>query len=210
MPTLEETRRFFDAIASRYDRAYAPPADVTRARMKRVLAVLGTPKRVLDLGVGTGRELPALLDAGHAVTGLECSDQMIALCNQRARTIDITRADLWEPLPWNNGAFDAVISLFGTLAHPPNAHAVSRFGHEVQRVLVAQGLFYFEVPTTSWLDTIVKPGENKPRHEDPVSRVGIEIIGMTEAEWSVALPDFDLSFDRSDANELAVVARVFR
>lgn len=198
MPTLEETRRFFDAIAARYDRVYAPPSEVTRAKMARLLAVLGAPKRVLDLGLGTGRELPALLDAGHAVTGVECSEEMIVLCNRRARTVPIVAADLWAPLPFAAGSFDAVISLFGSLAHPPSAGAVSGLGREAARVLSPGGVFFFEVPTSRWVAA-------HARHRDATSRAEIDIVALTEAEWSSALSDFSLTFDESD-DELAVTA----
>lgn len=69
---------FFDAIAGRYERAYALTTAASRARMARVLGVLpAAPAQVLDLGVGTGRELTALLDAGHAPTGLDASRAML-------------------------------------------------------------------------------------------------------------------------------------
>lgn len=200
MPTLEQTRAFFDGIARRYDRVYAPPSEQTRARMARVLEVLGVPKRVLDLGVGTGRELPALLDAGHVVTGLECSDEMIALCNQRARKIPIVRGDLWNALPFDDASFDAVVSLFGTLAHPPDLDAVMRFGREVASVLVPGGVFYFEVPTPEWI------ADRGARHDDDVAKVGIDIVTLGRDEWTRALPHFTLSFETVDAAELLVTA----
>src|SRR5438552_7394345 len=106
MPSEDEARRFFDVVASRYDRAYGLPRDASRARIARMLDELAPASRVLDLGVGTGREISALLDAGHAPTGLDFSAQMLALCNRRARPIPLTHASFWAPLPFAAGAFD--------------------------------------------------------------------------------------------------------
>ncbi len=90
---------FFEAIARRYDRAYALDATTTRARMKRVLSHLPpAPARVLDLGVGTGRELGPLQDAGYEVTGLDVSPSMLAQCARRARPVTLVEADLWQGL----------------------------------------------------------------------------------------------------------------
>lgn len=198
MPTIEETRAFFDGIARRYDRVYAPSSEQTRARLARVVDALGAPKRVLDLGVGTGRELPALLDAGHVVTGVECSDQMIALCNQRSRTIPIVRADFWRALPFDDASFDAVVSLFGTLAHPPNAEAITRFGQELASVLVPSGVLYFEVPTPAWV------AARGARHDDDVAGVGIDVIAVDAEQWTRALPNFALTVETVD-DELIII-----
>ncbi len=198
MPTIEETRVFFDAIARRYDRVYAPSPEQTRARMARVVKALGAPKRVLDLGVGTGRELPALLDAGHVVTGVDCSDEMIALCNQRARTIPIVRADLWRALPFDDASFDAVVSLFGSLSHPPNAASITRLGQELASVLVPDGVLYFEVPTPAWV------AAGGARHDDGVAGVGIDVVAVDAEEWTRALPNFTLTIETVD-DELIVI-----
>jgi len=107
---------FFDAIARRYDRTYGRSRAESTASLARVLALLAPRSHVLDLGVGTGRELPALLDAGHDPVGLDASREMLALCARRARPIPLVLGDLWERLPWEDASFDAVLALHGTLA----------------------------------------------------------------------------------------------
>jgi len=92
--------RFFDAIAPRYDRVYARAAAELAQSLDRLLPLLAPRSRIADLGVGTGRELPRLLDAGHEVVGLDASERMLAECARRARRIALVRADLWERLPW--------------------------------------------------------------------------------------------------------------
>jgi aryl-alcohol dehydrogenase-like predicted oxidoreductase len=116
-------RTFFDAIARRYDRAYALSGPLSRARLARVVRELEGRTRVLVLGIGTGRELPALLDAGHEPVGLDVSPEMIAQCSHRARRVPIVLGDFYEPLPFGDASFDAAIALHGTLAHPPHEGA---------------------------------------------------------------------------------------
>jgi SAM-dependent methyltransferase len=146
-------RTFFDAIAGRYERVYSLPAAESRRRMERVLRELPTPPaRVLDLGVGTGRELPSLLDAGYAPTGLDASDEMLARCARRSRPVPLVRADFWQPLPFADGAFDAAVALHGTLAHPPDAAAIARLASEVARIVRPGGTWVSEAPAPAWLD----------------------------------------------------------
>ncbi len=148
----DPSRRFFEAIAPRYDRVYAMPRDASRARMARVLELLPTRARVLDLGVGTGRALSALLDAGHAPTGLDFSERMLALCSRRGRPVPTVLASFWEPLPFPDASFDAALALHGTLAHPPDDGALARLGAELGRVLAPGGVFVAEMPSLAWLD----------------------------------------------------------
>ena len=148
-----EAERFFDAIAARYDREYALDPAMTRVRMARVIGELPRlPARVLDLGVGTGRELSALLDAGLEVTGVDVSSEMLARCARRARPIPLVRADFWAPLPLPDGSFDAAVALHGTLAHPPDDAAYEALGAELARVVAPEGVVVAEVPAPAWLD----------------------------------------------------------
>ncbi len=191
--------RFFDRIAGRYERAYALPAAESRRRMQRVLEELpGAPARVLDLGVGTGRELAALLDAGYVPTGVDVSTEMLQRCARRARPIPLVEADFYAPLPFPDASFDAALALHGTLAHPPDDAALGRLARELERVLGDRGVWIVETPSPAWLGTLDGPdsgGEWRARrtgaetcvYEDPVAGASIEARVLGEAAWREAL-----------------------
>jgi len=196
---VSAARQFFDAIAGRYERVYALPSDLSRERMHRVLRELPPPPaRVLDLGVGPGRELPGLLDAGHLPTGVDVSREMLERCGRRARPIPLVEADFWQPLPFDDGAFDAAIALHGTLAHPPDEGAVARLGAELARVVRLGGTLVVEVPSPAWLEKLValppmgdrvlrRTGPSSCIFEDRVAGATIEARVLTAEEWKAAL-----------------------
>ena len=193
-------KAFFDAIAPRYDRVFAREPSELRAHVDRALAAIGEgPRDVLDLGVGTGLELPRLLDAGHRVTGVDVSPEMIALCNKRSRPIRCVEADFWEHLPFEDASFDAVVALFGSLAHAPDEGALARLGREVARVLRDGGVFFAEVPSPSWV-------ASHPAFVDEKTKVRIAIRAQPEEAWRAALPNFEGEVRERDA-ELEITLR---
>ena len=185
---------FFEAIALRYDRDFAWPASESRPRVAKMLETLGTaPCEVLDLGIGTGRELPALLDAGHRVQGMDSSPTMIAECNRRARTVPIAIGDFYAGLPWPDATFDAVIALHGTLTHPPDREASARaLFAEIARVLRPRGLVYFEVPHPRALLHLEREGEDGFVARDPRSGVRLRGVAWPSATWSALASAFAL------------------
>jgi SAM-dependent methyltransferase len=200
MSDAESARRFFDAIAPRYDRAFAREPRDLRAHVARALAALpSSPCDVLDLGVGTGAELPQLLDAGHRVVGVDVSDEMIALCNKRSRPIRCVRADFWEPLPLADASFDAVLALFGSLAHAPGPDAIAKLAREISRVLRPRGVFFAEVPTPEWAAA-------HPAFEDEKTGARIEITAIPRDTWGVAFPGFSVTTTEREG-ELEIAAR---
>lgn len=213
-----DARRFFDAIAGRYERAYGLSAAESRARMDRVLKELpAAPARVLDLGVGTGRELTMLLDAGYEPTGVDLSPAMLERCARRARSIPLVEADFWAPLPFGDRAFDAAVALHGTLAHPPDDAAPARLAQELARVLRPGGIWIVEVPSPAWLDqaaaddAIRRIGPSRGVYEDPVTKACIEARLLSEAEWTAALgPAWDTRVESAGRAEWLVLARLAR
>ncbi len=179
-------RTFFDAIARRYDRVYAERGEASKQALAAVVAALVGRTRVLVLGVGTGRELSALLDAGHSPVGLDFSQEMLNICDRRARRVPLVRADFWERLPFDAGTFDAAIALHGTLAHPPEEGAsLTRLAQELVRVLASPATVVVEVPTRAMAEKIppaleLADGRRMTRdgdrllHEDTVVGVSIE------------------------------------
>jgi SAM-dependent methyltransferase len=222
-----DATRFFDAIAGRYERSYALPAEESRRRMTRVLRELpAAPASVLDLGVGTGRELTALLDAGYAPTGLDASAEMLARCARRSRPVPLVQADFWEALPFDAGAFDAAVALHGTLAHPPDEGALARLAREVARVVRPGGVWVLEAPSPAWLDRVAAAGgaagsgapsgdrrvvRTGPRtciYEDRVVGVSIAARVLDEAEWRAALAGpWTARVEAVDEGEWLVVGR---
>ena len=214
-PGSRSARSFFEAIAGRYERAYALPSDESRARMRRVLRALPPSAHVLDLGVGPGRELSALLDAGHSPVGIDVSPRMLERCAHRARPVPLVQADFWERLPFDDACFDAAVALHGTLAHPPADDALATLAREVGRVVRADGAWVIEVPAPAWLDApareeqrITRLGPTSAIVEDAPTGATIEVRLRSAAEWVEALrPVWQARVETISAVEWLVVAR---
>lgn len=219
MSKLVDAIQFFEAIALRYDRDYLPDARFTRERMRRITAELFAGARVLDLGIGTGREVPALLDAGALVTGLDASPRMLEVCAKRARPVPLVQADFYAGLPFPDGSFDAVLALHGTLSHPPSEDALASLMREIARVLSPRGKLVLEAPHPRWLAELesrpqddgtrlaVRADAARSRHEDRKAGVVVEATVRDEAEWTALLaPFFATSVEAVSPSEQLVVA----
>lgn len=217
---LASACEFFEAIARRYDREYARQS--SRESLERLVQRLPPRARVLDLGVGTGRELTALLDGGHEVVGLDVSPTMLEICARRARPISTVCADLWQPLPFADAEFDVVLALHGTLAHPPSEAHVRTLGREVARVLRGVGMVMIEVPSEGWLSALasspssgafraIRTGTDRCVHEDRTAGLAIEAKIFSCEQWSELLREhFHVSFETVSDTEQLIVGRLLR
>jgi SAM-dependent methyltransferase len=177
--------------------------------MGRVVEALPAPPgRVLVLGVGTGRELPALLDAGYEPTGLDASREMLARCARRARPIPLVEADFYQsPLPFADARFDAAVALHGTLAHPPSVQAMASLAGELARIVRPGGRVLAEVPSPAWLDRLEggfaggdrrvrRTGERTCVYEDLVTGASIEALLLDAPGWKAAFePGFRVAIE---------------
>lgn len=132
------TERVYDRIAPIYDWFEAPMDQVGgRARRDRVIA--GARGRVLEIGIGTGRNLEFYPSDDQAeVTGVDLSARMVERARRRARKLgraaDIRRADA-QALPFPDASFDTVTAtcVFCSVADPVRGLA------EARRVLRPEG-----------------------------------------------------------------------
>jgi SAM-dependent methyltransferase len=123
-----------------------------------LLRLLGPgPGRCLDLACGTGLTLPALVGLDWRVTGADLSGDQLRLARRPAAECGaaLARADAAR-LPFGDGAFDAVVSLF---AHT-DLDDLQRAAVEAARVLRPGGRLV-EVGTHP---CFVHPFAERPAH----------------------------------------------
>ena len=113
----------FDKIATNYDRLNhimtagmdrlwrrrAAKEAIKTARRKTVSA---TNASTLDVACGTGDMAIELLKRGSSVTGIDLSEEMLAIARRKTASANFQLANA-EALPFDDNMFDAVTSAFG-------------------------------------------------------------------------------------------------
>src|SRR5437762_10937369 len=199
----EELARAFDGQAERFSKAPLPN-DPVAIRNRRQFAALKPDSRVLEAGCGPGIVAEALLAAGHRVTAVDLSAEMIerahARCSrfgEKARFVRAAIADAPE------GPFDAAISRF-VLHHVSDP---IDFIKAQARRLRAGGAVIASDHTTdpdpgraAWHQQIEKARDKTHTRNltagelaDLFARAGLERIQLAEDEFQL---DFDEWFDR--------------
>jgi SAM-dependent methyltransferase len=109
----DETRRRYDRIAPMYD-ALEWLLEFRFRGWRRELWAGVRGERLLELGIGTGKNLP-FHPAGADVTGVDISEGMLRIARKRAAAegcpVDLVRADVQE-LPFDDASFDVVVATF--------------------------------------------------------------------------------------------------
>lgn len=114
----------------------APAADVAVAAL-----ALSGGERVLDVACGTGNAALVAHAAGAHVTGLDSSPRLIEVARERVPEGEFVVGDA-TALPFDDGAFDAAVSVFGVIFARPAEQAAG----ELARVVRPGG----RIVVTSW------------------------------------------------------------
>jgi ubiquinone/menaquinone biosynthesis C-methylase UbiE len=109
----ELARRRSNRIAPLYD-FFNAPMELRARRWRRDLWSRLRGPRVLELGVGTGRNLP-FYPRGAQVTAIDISERMLAKAAERVRRAGVAvRLEIADAqhLPYTSGSFDSVVATF--------------------------------------------------------------------------------------------------
>jgi ubiquinone/menaquinone biosynthesis C-methylase UbiE len=174
--------------------------------------------RVLEIAAGTGvvtRALACALPAGVSIVATDLNQSML----DHASALGTKRPVVWRQadamrLPYQNGAFDAVICQFGVMFFPDKVKAFS----EARRVLTPGGVFIFNVwdriEENEFADTVNTAVECL-FPEDPPHFLARTPHGYTDrktieenlaAAGFIARPEFDTITARSRANSPCIPA----
>lgn len=113
---------------------------------KMALEFLDLPNKskILDVGCGTGWSTETITQAGHNVTGIDISDDMLYFA--RKKGFDVRKADMRDIRIFSNETFDAIISISALhfIAEKLNDRTEIRKNYkkaanEIYRVLKADG-----------------------------------------------------------------------
>ena len=104
-----------------------------------------TPGRLIDLGCGTGRLLLHFAARGFACLGVDLSDAMLKVVNEKAArsglTVAVLKANLVELDEVPPATFDYAACLFSTLGMIRGTENRRRFLSHVRRILKLDGVF---------------------------------------------------------------------
>ena len=191
----------FDTIASNYDRMnrlMTLGLDRSwRKRAVRELSVLHSPLSALDVACGTGDMAVSLAERGCKVTGVDISEEMLAIAKQKTASANFQFSIFnfqlanAEALPFEDDTFDAVTCAFGVR----NFVHLEKGLNEMLRVLKPGGtMVILELATPD--NPLVRPFYNLyTRHIIPW--LGNRIAGNREAY--TYLPQSIERFPKGDA-----------
>jgi ubiquinone/menaquinone biosynthesis C-methylase UbiE len=112
--TTRKTQARYNRIAPVYDLTEAVVERLAFHRWRRQLWAHVEGQRVLEVGVGTGKNIP-YHPAGGRVTAIDISDRMLKRARRRARElgadVDLAVTDV-ERLGFPDAAFDAAVGTF--------------------------------------------------------------------------------------------------
>lgn len=165
------------------------------------------PRRALDIGCGTGRNVAYLARQGVPTTGFDASPRAIELARERLRTAgdgtadaDLSVHDLRDGLPAPGGAIDLVTDVF-VYKHQVQPEDRRRHRAELRRVLAPGGrvLLSLSEPDDGWYGSCPpceEPGAGPHAVTDPV-------VGAHSALFTLA----ELEAEMADAFELELAWR---
>jgi len=131
--------------------------DATRLRRRVIPEARG---RVLEVGVGSGLNLPFYGEGVEHVTGIDPSPPLLARAGKAAETapfmVDLIAGNA-EAMDFDTASFDTVVSTWTLCSIPDVAAALV----EIRRVLRPDGVFLFiehgragEAPVRAWQDRL--------------------------------------------------------
>ena len=126
----------YNKAAEEYSRTDAQAEPLLKKEITQ-LCLAKRPRRIIDLGCGTGRYVSSL--RGDEMVGVDTSIEMLTQAKSRYPNVDLVLGDIFF-LPFRNEGFDMATSMSVLGEHLPVAMEILS---EVKRLLTDNGVFAF-------------------------------------------------------------------
>ena len=137
----------YTAIASMYDSFRGESPNMWAAYIDELFGIYAEtkPVSVIDLCCGTGTVTAAMCRLGYKMTGVDISEDMLALAQRNAPDAFLVHQDMRSLQLY--GEYDACVSCLDSINYLPCEEDVLRAFSAVNRYLRKGGLFIFDVNT---------------------------------------------------------------
>lgn len=207
-------RRVYGRSAAYYDALYAHMDH--EGDVKFVLEAFkrhgsGKPKRILDVGAGTGSHALLLAKAGVRVDAVDVSEPLLEVFQRKAKEsgledkVKLHQMDMTRELP--PGKFDGAISMFGAWCYARTDEESSKLLSMLWTRLPKGGLFVFEFwsplgwqPRKNWDEADLDDGTRVVRLHNPSLELKDDVY---EAEFEhLVIKDGELVENFSESHGL--------
>jgi SAM-dependent methyltransferase len=198
----------FDRYAQYYElfcreKNYADEVDYVDALIKKY--AVGEPKTILDLGCGTGGHAVLLAQKGYHVTGVDRSDTMLAIAEEKKSQMrvavelqqgDICTVDLLK-------RFDIAIAMFAVMGYQTTNEAFESALRNAAKHLNPGGLLIFD----AWFGPAVIA--QKPQDKVLIIEKGSgSVIRLTRPNLDIISQTVDVNFTVLHVDNDAILNRV--
>lgn len=135
-------------IATSEVKRYLNPPSNTAFSLEYAFSLLGDiqGKRVLDIGCGSGENIPALVYRGGEVIGLDISHELVELAKERLSSIGLAHcAQLYVASAYQTGLPDKSIDIIFSMSLVHHLD-IAIFRKEMRRILRSEGFIVFKEP----------------------------------------------------------------
>jgi ubiquinone/menaquinone biosynthesis C-methylase UbiE len=138
--TKDVVKEGYDKIASQYDE-YRNLFN-NESELNEFMSLVKPGGLILDAGCGSGVVARALVEEGFQVTGIDFSQKMIDIAQQRVPEAKFILGDM-TTLEFDSNTFDGVVSTYAVF-HVPRTKHFNLF-QDFHRFLKKEGVFLFSI-----------------------------------------------------------------
>jgi ubiquinone/menaquinone biosynthesis C-methylase UbiE len=140
---MNNTQKSFEFISHYYDLIYEDKDYGKEVNfIESIFNSINKPKKILEIGCGTGNYTKILQDKGYKITGLDISENMLNIAKQKC-ACDFAKGDMRDFVI--KGKFDACIAMFAVIGYVTENSDIVKTLKNIHAHLQPNGLFVFDV-----------------------------------------------------------------